>query len=173
MGYLVAQVLAGRLGASWKRHRIGRADIVDGRLGTPGAGPTARVLLVRPRSFMNESGGPVSAVAAYWSIEPDHLVAVHDELDLERGTLRVKFGGGDNGHNGLRSVRRGLGTGDFYRVRVGIGRPSGRQDPSDFVLSPWSASERPDRDLVVERAADAVQSLVVRGLTLTQSDFNG
>jgi len=131
------------------------------------------VLLVRPRSFMNESGGPVSAVAAYWSIEPDHLIAVHDELDLERGTLRVKFGGGDNGHNGLRSVRRGLGTGDFHRVRVGIGRPSGRQDPSDFVLSPWSARERPDRDLVVERAANAVQSLIVRGLTLTQSDFNG
>lgn len=173
VGVLVAQLLAERLGSPWKRHRTGRAETAEGRLGTPGAGPTTKVIVLRTRAYMNESGGPVAAVARYASIGPDRLIAVHDELDLERGFLRVKFGGGDNGHNGLRSLRSVLGTGDFYRVRIGIGRPPGRQDPADFVLSPWSARERPDRDSAVVRAADAVQSVILRGLSLTQSDFNG
>ena len=103
---------------------------------------------------------------------PERIVAVHDELDIPFGTLRVKLGGGDNGHNGLRSMRSALGTGDFYRVRVGIGRPPGRQDPADFVLSNYSATERKELPLQVDRAADAVESLVADGLERTQQRFN-
>jgi len=172
VGYLVVELLAARIGVAWKRHRTGRADTAEGRLGTPGAGATPRVVLARPRAYMNEAGGAVAGVAAYASIGPEHMVAVHDELDLDRGRLRVKFGGGDNGHNGLRSMRKSLGTGDFYRVRVGIGRPPGRQDPADYVLSAWSGAERADRDVVVERAVAAVQTMILSGLEVTQSEFN-
>jgi PTH1 family peptidyl-tRNA hydrolase len=84
---------------------------------------------------MNESGGPVKALATFYKVPPEHIIAIHDELDIEFGTLRSKLGGGDNGHNGLKSMRSSLGTGDFYRVRAGIGRPPGRQSPADFVLS--------------------------------------
>ena len=111
---------------------------------------------------MNESGGPVAKLLGYYKIDPDHLVVVHDELDLEPGQLRVKFGGGDNGHNGLRSIRGSLGTGDFYRVRIGVGRPPGRQEPADFLLSNFPASAREDVAVEVNRAADAVESLVER-----------
>jgi PTH1 family peptidyl-tRNA hydrolase len=121
---------------------------------------------------MNESGGPVGALAAFYKVPPDHLVVVHDELDLPFDTLRVKHGGGDNGHNGLRSIRSALGTGDFYRIRVGIGRPSGRSSPADHVLSDYSAAERKVLPLQVDLAADAVESLVTDGLDLTQSRYN-
>ena len=171
-GYLVADLLAQRIGGSWKRHRTGRADTVAGRLGPPGS-DSPRVVVVRARSYMNETGGPVSAVATYEGVEPANLVAVHDELDLPFGVLRVKLGGGDNGHNGLRSLRSALGTGDFYRVRVGIGRPQGRQSPHDFVLSTWSATERRELELVVERGMDAVESLLAEGLERAQNVHNG
>jgi len=171
-GYLVADLLAERIGGSWKRHRTGRADTVAGRLGAPGS-DSPRVVVVRARSYMNESGGAVSAVATYEGVEPANLVAVHDELDLPFGVLRVKLGGGDNGHNGLRSLRSALGTGDFHRVRVGIGRPQGRQSPHDFVLSDWSATERRELELVVERGMDAVESLLTEGLERAQSVHNG
>ncbi len=170
VGYLVADALAARMSCTWRRHRSGRADTVEGRLGVPGA--LSRLVVMKGRSYMNESGGPVAAVASYAGIGAAHVVAVHDELDLEFATLRVKHGGGDNGHNGLRSVRRSLGTGDFTRVRVGIGRPPGRQDPADYVLSRWSASQRSDLDTMVERAADAVEDLTLRGLTTTQNEYN-
>ncbi len=173
VGYLVVEVLAERLGVSWKRHRTGRADAAEGHLGTPGtAAGVRRVLLMRPRSYMNESGGPVSAVAAYASVRPERIVAVHDELDLPYGSLRVKLGGGDNGHNGLKSMRRSLGTGDFHRVRVGIGRPPGRQPAADFVLAGWSGTERRELDLHVQWAADAVESLLTQGLERTQTAYN-
>ena len=171
-GYLVADLLAERIGGPWKRHRTGRADTVAGRLGAPGS-DSPRVVVVRARSYMNESGGPVSAVATYEGVEPANLVAVHDELDLPFGVLRVKLGGGDNGHNGLRSLRSALGTGDFHRVRVGIGRPQGRQSPHDFVLSAWSATERRELELVVERGMDAVESLLTDGLERAQNVHNG
>lgn len=166
VGYLVADVLAARTGGTWKKHKSGRADVIEGRL----AGE--RAILGRCRSYMNESGGPVSTLAKFYDVEPDHLVVIHDELDIDYGMLRVKLGGGDNGHNGLKSIRQSLGTGDFLRVRVGIGRPPGRQSVHDFVLKPYNPAERKDLPTYVEEAADAVESLMTRGLEPTQSAFN-
>ena len=169
VGYLVADELADRMGGSWKAHKTGRALAVEGRLaGTPGV----RTVLGRGRCYMNESGGPVSALLKFYKASPERLVVVYDELDVPYGDLRVKFGGGDNGHNGLKSVRASLGTGDWYRVRVGISRPPGRQAPADYVLKPWSTVERRELDLHVSRAADAVESLVTDGLEKTQNRFN-
>ena len=170
-GYLVVEELASRMGAAFRAHKTGRADVVEGRLGMPGA-PGPRVVLARPRCYMNESGGPVKALAAFYKVEPEQLVVVHDEIDIPFGTLRVKLGGGDNGHNGLRSLRSALGTGDFYRVRSGIGRPPGRQEVADFVLSNYSTTERKELPFEVDRAADAVESLVTEGLAETQQRFN-
>jgi len=155
----------------FRAHKSGRADVVEGRLTPPGT-PGPRVVLARARSYMNESGGPVKQLATFYKVSPDHVVAIHDELDLPFDTLRVKLGGGDNGHNGLRSLRGSLGTGDFYRVRIGIGRPPGRQDVADFVLSDFSAAERKALPLQVSLAADAVESLVADGLERTQARFN-
>jgi PTH1 family peptidyl-tRNA hydrolase len=121
---------------------------------------------------MNELGGPTKALATFYKVDPAHLVAIHDELDIPFDTMRVKLGGGDNGHNGLKSLRASLGTGDFNRVRVGIGRPPGRQEVADFVLSNYSAAERKVLPYVVDRAADAVESLVADGLEKTQQQFN-
>jgi len=171
VGYLVDDVLAERMGSPFRAHKSGRADVVEGRLGPLGA-ETPRVVLARPRSYMNESGGAVSTLAKFYKVPPERIIAVHDELDIPYGALRIKLGGGDNGHNGLRSMRASLGTGDFYRVRVGIGRPPGRQDPADFVLSNYSATERKDLEINVVEAADAVESLVADGLEKTQQRFN-
>jgi len=169
IGYLVTDDLARRAGGSFRRHKSGRADVVEGRLAVGGP----RVVLARPHSYMNETGGPVKALATFYKVAPDHVIAIHDELDIPFGTLRVKLGGGDNGHNGLKSLRSSLGTGDFYRVRAGIGRPPGRQDPADFVLSPWSTTERKELPFQVDSAADAVECLIEQGLTETQQRFNG
>ena len=169
-GYLVVEELARRAGASWRPHRSRRADVVETRLGGPGGVP---VVLARPRSYMNEIGGPVAAVSAYYDVPVDRLVAVHDELDLPFGGLRLKRGGGDAGHNGLRSMRRFLGTGDFHRVRIGLGRPSGPQDPADFVLQRFTAAERQQLDDITNRAADAVMVAATEGLERAQQLFNG
>jgi PTH1 family peptidyl-tRNA hydrolase len=171
VGYLVGDVLAERMGSPFRAHKSGRADVVEGRLGPVGA-ETPRVVLARARSYMNESGGAVSTLAKFYKVPPERIIAVHDELDIPYGALRIKLGGGDNGHNGLRSMRSSLGTGDFYRVRVGIGRPPGRQDPADFVLSNYSATERKELEINVVEAADAVESLVADGLEKTQQRFN-
>ena len=169
VGYLVADELADRMSGSWKPHKTGRALAVEGRLaGIPGV----RAVLGRGRCYMNESGGPVSGLLSFYKATPDRLVVVHDELDIEYGELRIKLGGGDNGHNGLKSIRKSLGTGDFYRVRFGIGRPPGRQDAADFVLKPFNPVERRELDLHVNRAADAVESLLTVGLDKTQNLFN-
>src|SRR3712207_6198316 len=130
------------------------------------------MVLAHTRAYMNESGGPVKALASFYGVPPERLVAVHDELDLPFEALRVKLGGGDNGHNGLRSMRSALGTGEFYRVRLGVGRPPGRQDPADFVLSNYTAAERKVLPLQVDRGADAVESLLILGLERTQQEFN-
>ncbi|MFZ5846904.1 MAG: aminoacyl-tRNA hydrolase [Actinomycetota bacterium] len=169
IGYMVNDELAARVGSGFRPHKTGRADVVEGRLGGPG-GP--RVVLARPRCYMNETGGPVSALAKFYKVPADRVIAVHDELDIAFDTLRVKFGGGDNGHNGLRSMRGSLGTGDFYRVRVGIGRPPGRQSPADFVLADYSSAERKVLPFQIDKAADAVESLITDGLEQTQSRFN-
>lgn len=168
VGYLVTDELAARMGEKWRAHKSGRADVIEGRL-QPG-GP--RVVLARARCYMNESGGPVKALASFYKIEPAQIIAVHDELDIGFGTLRVKLGGGDNGHNGLRSMRSSLGTGDFHRVRAGIGRPTGRQDVADFVLSNYSTVERKELPFQVIEAADAVECLITDGLDKTQQRFN-
>lgn len=172
-GFLVVDVLADRVRATWKQLRRARSDVVEARLGPPGpAGLGTRTVLAKPRSYMNESGGPVAALLDYFSVGPERLVVVHDELDLPYGSLRVKVGGGDNGHNGLRSLRRSLGTGDFHRVRFGVGRPPGRQDPADFVLRAFSAAERSDLGFHVDRTADATESLLRVGLAATQGEYN-
>ena len=171
VGYLVADELADRMGEKFRAHKTGRADVVEGRLGAPGTA-SPRVVLARPRCYMNESGGPVKALATFYKVPPERIIAIHDELDIAFGTLRVKLGGGDNGHNGLRSMRGSLGTGDFYRVRAGIGRPPGRQDVADFVLSNYSTVERRELPFQVDHAADAVETLITEGLDRTQQRFN-
>lgn len=171
VGFRVVDELARRLGVRFSRAKGASAETGEGRLGAPGSdGP--RLTLLKSRTYMNETGAPVSRTVSYLKVNLDHLIAVHDELDLDFGQLRVKLGGGDNGHNGLRSMRRSLGSGDFYRVRFGIGRPPGRQDPAAFVLSSFPASMRDEVEVGVARAADAVESLVTLGLERTQNAFN-
>ena len=146
--------------------RLPRAGLDSRRADAP------RLIVAKSRTFMNETGWAVTRLLAYYKLQPAQMIAVHDELDIDPGQLRVKFGGGDNGHNGLRSIRASLGTGDFYRVRVGVGRPPGRQDPADFLLSNFPASTREDVEVEISRAADAVESLVLLGLDRTQNAFN-
>jgi PTH1 family peptidyl-tRNA hydrolase len=164
-GYLVAELLAERVGGKFKAHKA-RADVVETRFGED------RVVLAKPRSYMNESGGPVAALRDFFKAPVERLIVVHDELDLPYGAIRLKLGGGDNGHNGLKSLRKSLGSGDFHRVRLGIGRPPGRQDPADWVLRDFSAAEQKDIDLHLERAADAVETLIADGLTAAQNTYN-
>jgi PTH1 family peptidyl-tRNA hydrolase len=129
-------------------------------------------VLVKPLTYMNDSGGPVASVASFFKVDPEHLVVVQDEIDLPFGSLRVKLGGGDNGHNGLKSVRRSLGTGDWYRVRIGVGRGGGRADVATHVLRGFAPNERKELPFVIDRAADAVESLLDAGLERTQTAFN-
>ncbi len=171
IGYMVTDELARRMGSGFRAHKSGRADVVEGRLTPPGV-PGPRVVLARPRCYMNEVGGPVKALATFYKVAPAQVVAIHDELDIPFDTMRVKLGGGDNGHNGLKSMRSSFGTGDFHRVRVGIGRPPGRQEVADFVLSDYSSAERKVLPFVVDPAADAVETLVAEGLEKTQQRFN-
>lgn len=166
VGAMTVELLAGRVGARLGRHRRSRSEVAEGHL----AGQ--RVVLARPTSYMNESGGPVAALAGFYRVPVGGLVVLHDELDIAFGTLRLKLGGGDNGHNGLRSVRASLGSGEFYRVRIGIGRPPGRQDPADFVLRPFASAQRRELPALLDSAADAVEALLADGLASAQSRFN-
>jgi PTH1 family peptidyl-tRNA hydrolase len=171
IGYRVVEELARRMQLRFRVVRGIRAEVADGRVGPPG-GDGPRLMLAKSRTFMNETGWAVTRLLAYYKLKPPQMIVVHDELDIDVGQLRVKFGGGDNGHNGLRSIRTALGTGDFYRVRIGVGRPPGRQDPADFLLSDIPASAREDIEVEIGRAADAVESLVAVGLDRTQNVFN-
>jgi PTH1 family peptidyl-tRNA hydrolase len=165
VGFMVLDLLADRVGGKFKAHK-GRADVVEGRLaGEP-------VVLAKPKSYMNESGGPVASVRGFYKAPLEQLVVVHDELDIPYGMVRLKRGGGDNGHNGLRSLTRSLGSREYLRVRVGIGRPPGRQDPADFVLEDFRAAERKDLPFYVDRAADAVEALITLGLEPAQNRFH-
>jgi len=171
IGYRVVEELARRMQMRFRAARGMRAEVADGRIGPPGVdGP--RLILAKSRTFMNETGWAVTRLLGYYKLKASQMIVVHDELDIEVGQLRVKFGGGDNGHNGLKSIRAALGTGDFYRVRIGVGRPPGRQDPADFLLSDIPASAREDIQVEIGRAADAVESLVAVGLDTTQNVFN-
>ncbi|MFB9894958.1 aminoacyl-tRNA hydrolase [Planobispora takensis] len=164
-GFMVLDELAARAGDRFKVHKA-RAEVLTGRVsGAP-------AVLIKPLSFMNLSGGPVKAVADFYKIDPAHVIVVHDELDIPYGALRAKPGGGDNGHNGLKSITKSLGTRDYLRVRFGIGRPPGRMDPASFVLKDFATAERKDLAFLVDRAADIVESLVKVGLEPTQNAFH-
>ena len=155
-----------------KAHKA-RAQVASLRLGTlPGGAPGPAVTVAVPTAYMNESGGPVKALATFYSVAPQQLVVIHDDIDLPFGVIRLKLGGGEGGHNGLRSLTSAFGTRDYLRVRVGVGRPPGRMDPADFVLRDFTASERPDVQLAVVEAADAVEVLVQQGLLAAQQRFH-
>ena len=172
VGHMVVDELARRTGASFRGFR-GRAQVADARLGIlPGGAPGPRILLVRTTSYMNVSGGPVASVLAMQGTGPDRLVVVHDELDIPFGQVRLKSGGGEGGHNGLRSISSAVGTRDYLRVRVGIDRPPGRQDPADYVLSDFSGTQRKELPWLLDSAADAVEMLVLQGLAAAQLRFH-
>lgn len=168
-GAMVAARLAERAGTRFTAHR-GQCDVAGIQLGSPGSGTP--VTLALPRSYMNLSGRPVAALAAFYKVPAGRVLVVHDELDLPFGELRLKLGGGDNGHNGLRSVTAALGTRDYFRVRFGIGRPPGRMDPASYVLRPFAAAERKELEFLVDRAADAAEALIGHGLTVAQNQFH-
>ena len=165
VGFMVLDLLGDRAGGRFKAHK-GRADVVEGRL----AG--ARAVLAKPKTYMNLSGGPTASLRDFFKVPVEQIVVVHDELDIPFGTLRLKRGGGDNGHNGLRSITSALGSKDYLRVRVGIGRPPGRQDPADYVLKDFAAAERKELGFHVDRAADAVEALVTGTLEAAQNTFH-
>ncbi|MTB72010.1 aminoacyl-tRNA hydrolase [Arsenicicoccus cauae] len=172
VGAMAVDVLAARAGASLRRHKA-RASAAEVRVGVlPGGAPGPRAVLAVPSSWMNESGGPVKALTSFYKVPPRQLVVIHDELDIPFATSRVKLGGGEGGHNGLRSISKSLGTRDYVRVRLGVGRPPGRQDPADFVLKDFSGGERADVDVLLEDAADIVEDLITRGLTYAQDRWN-
>ena len=168
VGFMVADLLAGRMGSRFSRHRRAVAEAAEGRLGLGGP----RLVLAKPLTFMNLSGGPVAALAQFYKVPVGQVIAVHDELDIGYGQLRLKCGGGEGGHNGLRSMSRSLGSKDYLRVRFGIGRPPGRQDPADYVLTDFSTVERKELEFLVDRAADAVEAVVQRGLEWTQNTYH-
>jgi len=165
-GALVVGELATRVGGALRPLKGRRALTVEGRL----AGE--RVVLGRPTSYMNESGGPVRGLADFFAVPVERIIVVHDDLDIAAGELRVKRGGGHGGHNGLRDLDKALGSKDYLRVRVGIGRPPGRQDPADYVLRAFSPAERKELPFLLAAAADAVESLLTDGLAATQRRFN-
>ena len=167
VGQMVVDLLAERMRGTFKRHRS-NAMITEGR--TTAQGP--RLVLAKPLSFMNVSGTPVAGVARFYKIPPERTIVVHDELDIPFDTVRLKLGGGPGGHNGIKSVAVNLGTPDFVRVRVGVGRPPGRQDAADFVLKDFSATERKTLPTLLEEAADAVELVAASGLEVAQQRFH-
>jgi peptidyl-tRNA hydrolase, PTH1 family len=166
VGRMVGDELARDAGGRFRKVRFLPIETAEIRVGDE------RVVLARSTRFMNESGPSYSSLAKKQGIDPEHVVAVHDELDIPAWTIRVKLGGGNSGHNGLRSLDVALGTVDYHRIRVGIGRPPGRQDPADFVLQPVAKRDEADVELLVAHAAEAVRSLIEDGLERTQDRFN-
>lgn len=171
IGHMVVDELADRMQGTFRAHKAAQAEVVEGRLGLPGT-PGPRVVLAKSRGYMNTSGGPVKALASFYKVPPERVAVIHDELDLDFGRLRTKLGGGDNGHNGLKSLRSSFGTGDFHRVRVGVGRPPGRMDVADYVLRDYSRAEAKELPFQIDAAADAVECLVTEGLEQAQQRYN-
>ena len=163
VGFLVADILAERIGSGFKVHKKSGAEVTTGRLGG------RSVVLAKPRTYMNESGRHIGPLAKFYSVEPADIVVIHDELDIDFGRIRLKFGGGEGGHNGLRSIASALGTKDFQRVRIGVGRPPGRQDPAAFVLENFNSRERPELGTILEQAADATELLLQHGVEAAQN----
>ena len=166
IGFMVADLLAARVGAPFKVHKRSGAEVVTGRLAQ------RPVVIAKPRTFMNESGRHVGPLAKFYSVAPADVIVVHDELDIDFGRIRLKLGGGEGGHNGLRSIANALGTKDFQRVRIGIGRPPGRKDPAAFVLEPFNGTERNEVPTICEQAADATELLIQLGLETAQNQVH-
>jgi PTH1 family peptidyl-tRNA hydrolase len=167
VGQMVIAELADRASASFKTHKA-NATIAEGRTGI--AGP--RFILAKPNTFMNVSGGPVAALLRFYKLEPSQLIVLHDELDIPFDTLKLKVGGGHGGHNGVRDIAAAIGTPDFTRVRIGIGRPPGRQPAADFVLRDFSGEERKVLPNLLSDAADAVELVASDGLTVAQLKYH-
>ncbi len=170
VGFMVVDLLAKRTGVKFGRHRKAVAEVAETRLGYGADAP--HLVLAKPLTYMNLSGGPVTALGNFYKVPVSQIVAVHDELDIPYGQLRLKVSGGEGGHNGLRSMSSSLSTKDYVRLRFGIGRPPGRQDPADYVLSDFSAVERKELEFLVDRAADAVEAVVVKGLAPAQQIYH-
>lgn len=166
VGFLVVDELAARAGAGLSPQKRSRALVATGRIGAE------KVVFAQPQSFMNDSGGPTTFLLDFYGVPVEKLVVIHDELDLPWGSVRCKSGGGDNGHNGLKSIRKSTKTGDWYRVRVGIERPPSPMDPAAYVLKPFSNAQRGSIKDVIDKAVDAVECLVTEGMTAAQNKYN-
>jgi len=169
VGQMVVDELAKRYKVKWSSHKS-RTEIAAFKIGV--GADAQSVIVAKSKSYMNETGGPIKALANFYSVEPAKIIALHDELDIPFAAIRTKFAGGDNGHNGLKSMTSAFDGPDYYRVRLGIGRPMGQQDPADFVLKAFSKVEQKDLAEFVVRGADVVESLITKGLEATQSAFN-
>lgn len=161
-GHMVIDELARRVGAKLSARKATRTHALTAFLGAPGSGQKA--VLATCDSYMNVSGGPVKALLSYFDVAPEELIVIHDDLDLPFGTLKLKRGGGEGGHNGLKSISQSLGSKNYIRLRFGIGRPPGRQDPADYVLKPFAKSDQGELELLISRAADAVEDVIMTGL---------
>ena len=169
VGQMVIDHLAKRHNLKLSSHKS-RNDIAAYKLGV--GADMHSIILAKSKSYMNESGGPIKALASFYSVEPANIIVLHDELDIGYAAIRTKVAGGDNGHNGLKSLTSSFGTAEYFRVRLGIGRPMGQQDPADFVLKQFSKEEKKTLDEFIDRGADCVEYLIEKGLDLTQSKFN-
>ncbi len=170
IGQMVIDELAKRHSVKLSSHKS-RTEIAAYKLGV--GADAHSIILGKSKSYMNETGGPIKALANFYSVEPNNIIALHDELDIPFAAIRTKIAGGDNGHNGLKSMTSAFGTAEYYRIRLGIGRPMGEQDPADFVLKAFSKVEQKELGEFISRSADAVESLINDGLELTQQNFNG
>ena len=169
IGQMVIDELAKRHSVKLSSHKS-RTEIAAYKLGV--GADAHSIILGKSKSYMNETGGPIKALANFYSVEPNNIIALHDELDIPFAAIRTKIAGGDNGHNGLKSMTSAFGTAEYYRIRLGIGRPMGEQDPADFVLKAFSKVEQKELGEFISRSADAVESLITHGLDLTQQNFN-
>ena len=169
VGFMVADLLASRVGAKFGRSKRAHAEVAEGRLGFGGP----KLVLLKPLTYMNLSGAPVVSLAQFFKVPVSNVIAVHDELDVPFGQVRAKRGGGEGGHNGLRSMSKSLADKEYARVRFGIGRPPGRQDPADYVLSDFSGAERKELEFLVDRAADVVEAVVLEGVEWAQNKYHG
>ena len=172
VGAMVVAELAARAGASLRSHKA-RAVATEVRIGTlPGGAPGPRAVIATPLSYMNESGGPVAGLMSFYKVPVEKLVVIHDDLDIPFADVRLKLSGGEGGHNGLRSITKSVGTRDYLRVRVGIGRPPGRMDAADYVLHDFASTERSEVPLLISDAADALERLVAEGLLAAQQQWH-
>jgi PTH1 family peptidyl-tRNA hydrolase len=166
IGAMVIDELVSQSAGKLTRHKRALAEVCETRIGG------AQTILVKPLSYMNESGGPVKALASFYKVAPEQILVLHDELDIPLATIRVKFGGGDNGHNGLKSIRSAFNTGDWHRIRLGIGRPPGQQDPADFVLRNFASTESTQVAELKAQGGEAVSCLITQGLVAAQNAYN-